>query len=381
MLWLTWFALALGCGNAVERKVVGWSEDGSKALVRVEHPNDDGEIHTLKLVLLHGHDRTEWDILTLEDESSPKIRAERWKSAEADLKELGIRIDPDRAPIGEGTKPIRWNDLDVSVFSYAYQDTTQRRWLLMAQRGDERRMVRRLAETSNSTMSFGIGTWWTDPENTHLVVLPSHGMPLYRLIPLTEVNAAFDRPKPDCPKDPERRVVGWAPDGSSLVRVEQQDCRVTLIHLSAGTQRTFEILKPGEDPSVRDERWTTAWAEIERSGMVLDPEAKPLMGSVGTEENLLNARIAIPDKGYSLIVEPLQTGDQVRYSLTVHKDRNQTHVTELFDLEVAPYPYAVGSVWVNPNRTQVVFLPSYGHAEYLQIELSDVDKVLAGSPN
>ena len=139
-----WMALAWSCDNPTERRVVGWSDDGSQALLRIEHPDEDGSIHALKLALLDRYGvAKEWTILEPEDNGHATLRGKRWSAAEAELTDMGVRILPDTQPLagmpGEGsdlerdTIPVG-NGTSIAFDSASINDSTTRFYDLLAER-------------------------------------------------------------------------------------------------------------------------------------------------------------------------------------------------------------------------------------------------------
>ena len=96
--------LGAGAAHASEAepssRVIGWSADGQRALVRVQKGSDD-DIRDLSLHLLEaGQPDREFTILEPDDNQDPAVRGARWKAAEAEVTALGVVIDPDLQPVG-----------------------------------------------------------------------------------------------------------------------------------------------------------------------------------------------------------------------------------------------------------------------------------------
>lgn len=108
-MWLGWSIGAWACtGPDYAERVVGWSTDGGRVLLRSEltSPGDedppDLTVPYLRLALVDlatGRESRSWVVLTLGEKADAALRARRWQAAEAELVAAGVAIDGAQAPL------------------------------------------------------------------------------------------------------------------------------------------------------------------------------------------------------------------------------------------------------------------------------------------
>jgi len=185
--------VAAACGNDDERHVVGWNADATKALVRVEHNDDEGHIHALTLHLLskEGWEKT-WEILTTDDNSDQAIRGERWKAAEPEIAAAGIVLNPEAKPF-HGCKgdcfeliskpaPIPGTEYTFALTTYRTDEAYLYNLVLSADGKSEEHVLYRGAGSGGE---WGVRSLWTDPKSRAVVVLSTHNYAkAWHIIPL-----------------------------------------------------------------------------------------------------------------------------------------------------------------------------------------------------
>lgn len=107
----TWAIGAWACDGAdYAEKVVGWSADGTKVLLRSEltapgpeePPDPKTPFLTLTLVeLATGRATKSWPILALGEKANAALRGTRWKAAETELAALKVAVDGAQKPLSE----------------------------------------------------------------------------------------------------------------------------------------------------------------------------------------------------------------------------------------------------------------------------------------
>lgn len=183
-------ATAHACDSENEARVVGWSADGGKALVRLEHADDQGRIHNLSLHLIgaSGPIRS-WTILTDEDEASQKVRGERWKAAEPEIAAEGVTLTQDGRPFlgcaKECFEVLTKRPVDVPGTELRVSLSAERGpegslgpmfYRLALERG-EQRVERLLYEGMGHGGEWGTRSMWVDPTGQGLVVISSRDQP------------------------------------------------------------------------------------------------------------------------------------------------------------------------------------------------------------
>ena len=197
---------ASACGNEAKWRVVGWTGDGAKALIRSEHNDDEGQIHQLNLYLLSKSGvEKKWDILTVKDNSDQSVRSRRWKAAEPEIAAAGIKLDPSRPPLvgeTEGGGCLDGDLVSIPDKPYSLMFDTHREtdsmsrmlYDLLVVTGETKKSVRVLfGDYGYGGMGFCVGSYWTDPANNSVVVVPGYGSEM-ALVPMTEIEAALAAP-------------------------------------------------------------------------------------------------------------------------------------------------------------------------------------------
>ena len=110
---------ALPCDPQQKMKVVGFSADNKKTLMRSE--DDRGGIKIIVVDLATGKETERHEILTLEeaetsatDAARAQLRGKRWKEAEAKLTKQGFKFMPNYAPL-KGTELIKGVTLEYAT--------------------------------------------------------------------------------------------------------------------------------------------------------------------------------------------------------------------------------------------------------------------------
>ena len=189
------------CSNDGKRHVVGWTEDGSKALVRVEHNDDEGRVHELSLHLLGaaGREKT-WEILSVKDNSDRAVRGERWKAAEPEIAAAGIALLPGQTPLAGDAADgscVR-SQVPIPDQPYSLEFRTEResdsmslmQYNLYAISAGKHHLIRKLYEDGGGGGGGTcVGSYWLAPQRQSLVVLSGYGYPIMALFPLKDVEA------------------------------------------------------------------------------------------------------------------------------------------------------------------------------------------------
>jgi hypothetical protein len=380
---------ALACDNDVTRRVVGWSAAG-EVLVRVEHLDDDGELHALSLELVGARASETWSILTPEDHGDASIRGKRWREAEAVLQARGVQVDLSLQPIAgspeDWAKEATLSDgTVVSVDGYSYDGSYARRTLLKARRADRSVDVRVLSEAVNTGGGYQLQQVYEHRESATVVLQGAVSPPWTVVVPMALVDAAFLR-EPGCPSQTTHRVVGWSEAGGALVRSEAtaadgQTCLLSLRLVGTSADQRLDILRPEDrgDAALRARRWTEAEAVIRTAGVVLDPGLEPAHGKVGARGNMLNQPLSVLDREDSFVVrnEPRGTDATALVLYAEQRKGRSVPVRDLLQLPFSDFPYGVDTLWAHPGGVSVVWLPSYGSDQPLHTLVRDVDEAWA----
>lgn len=382
-------AIALACGNPSETRLVGWAPDG-RALVRVEHQDDDEQLHALELRLVDAFRTRTWSILTPEDHGDAKVRAQRWTAAAAELEALGVVLvhepKPLAGPPGVVTTVPMPDGTVVRVQSYSFDRSTMRRTELYATRGERTVWVQVLLEAGNYGGGFAVARAHLDPTGRNLILM-SYGVPPPLIaVDVGTIDAAFAMPVDRCPRA-EHRVVGWGPDGSALVRSESQRkdepiCRLTMRWVGPHGTTRFPILEPGDaaDASVREERWHAAEEALGTRGLTL-VASSPLAGDPSGVGSV--RYVELEGRPYRLHLSARPVRDDPAHTevqVALHaKGHESVPLGALLTAGPGAFSYGPSSAWLHPDGGSLVFLPGYGPDEVGWIDLTAADTSWKGS--
>ncbi|MFK7926775.1 MAG: hypothetical protein AB8H79_01190 [Myxococcota bacterium] len=260
-------AAALACGNHVETAVVGWADDGS-ALVRVQHDDDEGELHELELRLIGDNETKTWKILAPEHDGNRAVRGARWTNAEAELVAMGVSIDPTIKPMADASSVTLSNGLSLFTAEWVYEGGATRHTDLVV--SDETKAAPMLS--MHGPQPPGIVNAWQHPKGEAMVLgLGFSGDTLVHVTP-TKAKAALDTPRTECPEYTTITLVGWGTADEPVFRREvthyevrgSDVCSLAIQRVGASGTERFDVVKPGDpDPTAaRKQRWPQVEAAL-----------------------------------------------------------------------------------------------------------------------
>ena len=179
------------CEPSFDLKVVGFDAKGTQVLMRSE----SDQIAILVVDLASASEVEHFDIVTraAPEEQRGKLRAQRWKAAEATLKKRGFRVVPDYPWMKrDEVKP----GLRVFVDSAPYD--TENGFsgsLLVAKRGDETVVLVPAAMAPVSDM-VGFGGLYQSPDGRYLITSHSGCWPDIYVFSVAALEAQLPPPDP-----------------------------------------------------------------------------------------------------------------------------------------------------------------------------------------